>query len=594
LPHRAGGKAQVFWLLVPATDTGGTPIDWQRHLLSDAENNCAMMVVDGDSRITAINRAFVVMTGFDDSEVLQRSPVVLSSGRHSEEFFHSFWVRLNNFGSWTGQFFNRRKNGHIYPEWKTVKRVRDLTGELVSYISTAQDISDGEVNIRRLSRLAYHDNLTGLPNRRLLEDRLAQAVNPRSDRAGSSFSLLYIDLDGFKPINDQLGHDAGDAVLEEIARRLKASVRRADTVARIGGDEFVILLQSTTQPRDVQRVVDLMLAKLSAPLQVGVHSVQVGASIGCARFPIDGEDGATLLKHADVAMYQAKQRGRNQCCFFDTVVNSSGPVNLSQDLWGVYERGELSLVYQPIITALTPHVLSSCEALLRWSHPVAGNIGPDVFIPLAEDSGAIVPIGLWVLEQACHQLRQWTDRGLAEFSMAINISPKQLRDANFVTAVRGILDAAAVAPTRLTLELSEANLSSIDAGDCRRLEELRAVGVKISIDDFGAGGTSVKRLKSFPVDQIKIDRNFIQDIVPSRDARAISNCFVGIGIALGIEVVAEGVETVEQADVLASQGCQLIQGYLTGKPMLPQAFSALAFWRQQFGARIPGLKTGTR
>lgn len=564
VPLPAYGQLEYFWLLNSCSkdelkhDAGLQ----QFELLVDSKNG--LLVTDADNKICAVNSAFTRITGYEASEVMGRDPSLLSAGRHDSAFYQAFWIELIEAGSWSGEFFNRRKNGQIYPDWKTVKVVKNAVGATVAYLSVFADSSHQHSETEQLSRLAYHDALTGLPNRRLLDDRMVHAIS-QAQRDGAGLSLLFIDLDRFKPINDDLGHEVGDRVLQEIGLRLKKSIRQCDTAARVGGDEFVVLLQSAVRPEDIETIATTLLSKLSEPIVAGEHQLLIGASIGCARYPQDGLDSVSLLKHADSAMYAAKRFGGNHFCLHEPEGDHAVLANLGLDLWRAIDRHEMHLMYQPQVTA-DGH-LRGCEALLRWTHPTLGAVSPSTFIPIAETNGAILPLGDWVLETACLQLRQWQKAGLTDLTLSVNVSSRQLHDPEFVERVHQSLLASGVAPQALELEITETEALKCGEGGQRYLEPLRALGVKLAIDDFGTGYSSLSRLKTLTVDRLKIDQSFVRDLATSPGARAISQCFVSMGLAMGMEVVAEGVETTEQFHVLTSQGCHLIQGYLTGYPM---------------------------
>jgi diguanylate cyclase (GGDEF)-like protein len=443
--------------------------------------------------------------------------------------------------------------------------VEDANGKVLSYVAAIADLSHRDENSEQLTQLAYHDALTGLPNRRMLEDRLLQAITD-SSREGCGLCVLYLDLDRFKPVNDELGHDVGDLVLQEVGARLKAAVRSGDTVARVGGDEFVIVLQSTSPVHDAESIASGILNALNSPIRAGYHTVSIGASIGCAIYPHDGQDAAALLKHADAAMYGAKRFG-TQFSFYET--GSETPTfNLGFEIWQALERNEMHLVYQPQVRSVAQGRLRGCEALLRWNHSTLGEISPSTFIPIAEKNGAIVLLGSWVLLTACKQLRQWQSQGVNDFTMSVNVSLRQLRDPNFVTYLSGILAESGIASEYLELELSETESLLYQDEDRLHIEAVRKLGVKIAIDDFGVAFSSLAKLHSLSISSLKINPQFVKDLAESADARAISNCMVAIGVAMGIEVIAEGVESAEQLAVLSAQGCHVTQGYWTGHPML--------------------------
>lgn len=575
VPHKTYARVEFYWLLHPS-DTGTADNQsavQQFELLTESRHG--LLLTDARGVICATNPSFSRITGFEASEVCGRNPSILGSGRHDSGFYQEFWNELNTIGNWSGEFFNRRKNGQIFPEWSTVKAVKNIAGDTLAYLSVFSDSSHHRSDTEQLLRLAYHDALTGLPNRRLLEDRLTQALS-LAQREGTGLSLLFIDLDRFKPINDRLGHEVGDLVLQEVARRLNQSVRQGDTVARIGGDEFVILLQSAVRTEDVELIASKLLSRLSEPVTASDHQLLIGASIGCARFPQNGSDTNTLLHNADSAMYAAKRFGGNHFCFHEFEGEQNAYADLGLDLWRALERQEMHLLYQPQVTASGQ--LCGCEALLRWTHHAHGVVSPLTFIPIAETNGAILSLGDWVLETACRQLRQLQDAGLPLSTMAVNVSSRQLHDPDFSNRVCQILLATGVASSALELEVTETEALQCEV-DCRQLlHSLRAMGVKIAIDDFGTGFSSLSRLHELPIDRLKIDQSFVRDLATSPKARAISQCFVSMGQAIGIEVVAEGVETSEQHQVLSAQGCHMFQGYFTGRPMTADAL--LAYYRQ--------------
>ena len=571
VPFQRFCHQEVFWLLQPHQPAAMSEVARLQTFALLHNSTHGLLLMDAQRTICAANAAATQITGYGAHELLGNTPHLLSSERHDGAFYQSFWTELLSRGSWSGELFNRRKSGQIYPEWKTAKLVKNPQGQTVAYMAAFADSAQHDSSTEQLSRLAYHDALTGLPNRRLLDDRLAQAFN-QAQRDGTGMSVLFIDLDRFKPINDQLGHEVGDLLLQEIAKRLKKSVRQGDTAARVGGDEFVILLQSAVRREDVVNIINKVLSRLSQPITAGAHQLLVGASIGCARYPQDSTDVATLLKHADSAMYAAKRFGGNHFCFFEPEGEHNALANLGQDLWRALERQELHVLYQPQVTATGQ--LRGCEALLRWQHPTLGEVSPLTFIPIAEANGAILSLGDWVLDTACHQLRQWQQVGLTHMTLSVNVSSRQLRDPDFAQRVCQTLLRTGVAPGALELEITESEAMQSSADGQQRLAPLRALGVKIAVDDFGTGYSNLSRLQTMPVDRLKIDQSFVRDLAASANARAISQCFVSMGTAMGMEVIAEGVETPEQHQVLLDQGCHLIQGYFTGRPMTGEALAA--------------------
>ena len=566
-------RYEICWLLRPAAQDGTDALEIQKLFFSGLKSEAGVIVTDPFGTIYAVNDGFSRITGYSESEVLGKNPSTPGAGRQDASYYQDFWVDLLGVGNGNGELFNRRKNGQIFLEWQSVRRVEDAQGRVVSYVAAIADLSHSESDPKLLTQFAYHDALTGLPNRRKFEFRMAQAITEAS-RDGEGLCVLFLDLDRFKPINDEMGHHVGDLVLQEIANRLRASVRSGDTVARVGGDEFVVLLQSKAPVQEAESIASGILSALAAPIQAGVHAVTVGASIGCAVYPQDGDDIASLLKHADAAMYGAKRFGM-QFSFYETGADAHARPNLGFEIWRALERNEISLVYQPQVRSAEGGRLRGCEALLRWNHSSLGEIPPTTFIPIAEKNGAILSLGNWVLSTACRQLREWQDRGLQNFTMSLNVSLRQLRDPNFAFQVQSAVAASGIPPETLELELSETESLLYQEEDRKHIKALRDLGVKIAIDDFGLAFSSLAKLNSLSINCLKINPQFIQDIAQSSDARAISSCMLAIGVALGIEVIAEGVESAEQMEVLAAQGCHVIQGYFTGRPISADALLKL-------------------
>ncbi len=575
MPVRKLDRLEMFWLLSAEVQSGLSDIEIQKLMLMSSDCAEGLLICDASGLVRSVNPAFSRITGYSASDMVGENPRLLSSGRQDADFYRSFWTYLTDAGSWTGEFFNRKKNGHIYAEWKSVRAVKNERDETVSYISAIVDITHRDSEAQQLANLAYHDSLTGLPNRRLLEDRLTQAMVIAS-REASNFCVMYIDLDKFKPINDEFGHQVGDLVLLEVSARLQATVRHSDMVARVGGDEFVILLQSPVNDEDAYSIASSVLSALSAPIQLPDGKVlSISVSMGGARYPIDGDDVPTLLQNADAAMYGAKRFGLD-FSFFETGSIVHPAPDLGFEIWKALERQELYLLYQPQVTPDKSRTVRGCEVLLRWKHAVFGDLFPLTFIPIAERNGAIVALGYWVLETACQQLSQWQAGGLPDLTLSVNISSRQLQDPQFAERVGQILLAHGIKPSSLELEISEADAMQYLQDGRSRLSQLREMAVKIAIDDFGSGYSSLSRLASLPIHRLKIDQSFVRDLAQSGEARAISDCFIGVAAAMGMQVTAGGVESEAQMEVLASQGCNLVQGYLTGKPMSAEAFLSWA------------------
>ncbi len=573
VPKQVGGRIEVHWFLQEGQSTDDSPMQFLMDLVHSATSENGVFLSNPFGTIAAVNQAFCQISGYEDWELVGNNPRILSSGRHENSFYQDFWLELLDKGSWSGTVFNRRKGGQIFLEWQTIKMVENEDGQVVGYLASAVDLSYTDPATRRLQTLAYTDPLTGLPNRRKLVDYLSQTLGSGHAQR-HPLALLFIDLNRFKPINDELGHEVGDLVLKEVARRMGKVLLPVDLLARVGGDEFVVVLSGPRRADQAEQVANLLQHALVPSMPIGIHQLKLGASIGCARYPQDAEDMETLLKHADSAMYAAK-RFALPFCFFDAGMDSKTLPNLEFDLWQALERGEITLLYQPQVRN-DGQALRGCEALMRWKHPVVGDVEPSVFIALAERSGAIVPLGNWALEHACQQLRAWRNAGLLDLTLSLNVSVRQLRDPEFIRLVEASLAENHLPPASLELELNEGQAGMIIQNDTRPIQALRQLGVRIAIDDFGSSFNSLARLNTLSISSLKINAECVQELVHSADARAISNCMIAIGQALGIEVIAQGVENAEQAKVLQAQGCRVIQGFYSGRPVTAETLPALA------------------
>ena len=526
-----------------------------------------IVVTDGSGAIISVNPAFTAVTGYRADEVLGCNPKLLKSGRHDEAFYRGMWSEIARCGQWQGEIWNRRRNGEIYPEWMNISAVHGRDGEPVYYVAVFSDISLVKQNEERLHRLAHYDALTGLPNRALFADRLRQALI-QAQRGATQVGLLFIDLDRFKLVNDTLGHRAGDDLLQEVAARLQAAVRAQDTVSRLGGDEFTVILPELHAPAGAANVAEKIIEVLSMPFFLGRREVFVTPSIGIAVYPLTGDDAESLIKHADIAMYQAKAEGRNTYQYFrpGNDAASRDVFELEHGLRHALNRGEFRLVYQPEVEIESGRVIA-VEALLRWQHPTRGDIPPADFIPVAEDSGLIDAIGEWVLREACAQARRWQENGLAPVRMAVNLSVRQLRNPRFAEKVVEILDETGLAPEWLEVELTESMLMQHARDMMGILWQLKSIGVRLSIDDFGTGYSSLNYLKRLPVDTLKIDRSFIEGLGRNQNDQAISNAIIALANSLNLRVVAEGVEKQEQLWYLREHHCCDAQGFFFSKPV---------------------------
>lgn len=526
-----------------------------------------MLITDKRGRIEAINPAFSDITGFSADEMRGQLPSRLKSGRQPESFYRQMWRALAQRGKWQGEIWNRRKNGEIYPEWLSITAVKDDSGDTSHYIGLFSDISERKNAEDRIQHLAHHDQLTNLANRQLLQNSLEKAID-QSRRTNNHTAVLLLNLDRFKPINDSLGHDLGDALLQQVAHRCQSVVRIEDTVSRPGADEFVIVLPEIIHPMDAAAVARKLLTAISRPYLLGEHEIRITGSVGIAVFEGDGTTPAELLRHADAAMYRAKAEGRDTFQFYaeDMNTESLGDLLLENQLRGAIDRGELELHYQAKVCALDGR-LTGAEALLRWRHPDLGLISPNRFVPVAEECGLIVSIGEWVLSETCRQLKAWRDAGLQAVPVAINLSAQQFLGRKLVPLVESMLDHYDLPAELLGLELTETMLMRDVDRTMETLGELRDMGIEISIDDFGTGYSSLAYLKKFRVSTLKIDRGFVHDIHRENADGKIAAAVIALAHSLGMTVVAEGVETHAQQDFLREHQCDQLQGYLFGRPM---------------------------
>jgi len=544
------------------------------------ESQEGMIITDIDQRILRINRACSEITGYSPEEAVGQTPRLFSSGRHDAAFYREMWASIEGSGVWKGELWNRRKNGEVFPEWFSISAVKGEDGRVSHYVASFIDISQRKTAEDEIKHLAFYDPLTHLPNRRLLMDRLRHALIAGA-RSESSGALLFIDLDNFKTLNDTLGHGKGDLLLESVARRLTASVREEDTVARLGGDEFVVMLEglspnSNDAGAQTRLVGEKILRALNEHHDLAGLSYHSTASIGIALFAHQADTVDELLKRADLAMYQAKAAGRNTLRFFDPEMQSvvTARVALEADLREGLRKNQFALHYQPQVAA--DGSITGAEALLRWRHPLRGMIPPLEFIPLAEETGLILPLGNWVLETACAQLKAWdANANTAQLTLAVNVSARQFRHADFVEQVLAVLQRSGADPQRLELELTESLLLEDVEGVIAKMTALKARGVYFALDDFGTGYSSLSYLKRLPLDELKIDQSFVRDVLTDPNDAAIARTIVALGRSMGLIVIAEGVETREQRDFLAANGCSNYQGYLFGRPVPADEFERL-------------------
>ncbi|CAG0987303.1 partial putative signaling protein, partial [Rhodocyclaceae bacterium] len=528
----------------------------------------AIMITDAAATILSVNPAFTEITGYPAEEAVGRNPSVFASGRHDAAFYAAMWNELKRSGAWEGEIWDRRKNGEVYPKWASINAVNDPeSGAVTHYIAIFSDITERKENEARIEHLAYHDALTGLPNRFALQARLAQSLAD-ARRNGTQVALMFIALDHFKTINDSLGHDIGDQLLMTVARRISATLRESDTVARLGGDEFVIVVPGVGSPEDAARVAEKVIEHVGEPLALAGHKLHTSPSIGIGIFPTDGHNAETLMKNADIAMYYAKQHGRNAYRFFTADMNAVATerLMLETQLRAALDRNQISLVYQPQIHLATG-IIVGVEALARWNHPERGLVMPETFIPVAEETGLIIPLGAWVIEEACRQAVAWRAAGMPPLRVSVNLSPHQFRDHALARHVGEILERTGLPADNLELELTESAMTSNTEHVIETLRALRDLGVHIAVDDFGAGYSSLAYLKRLPIDRLKIDRSFVSDMEQNANGVAIANGIVALATTLGLSVTAEGIETPAQLEILRSFECTDGQGFLFSRPL---------------------------
>jgi len=531
------------------------------------ENNTeAIMITDADHNLVSINRAFTEITGYTADEVLGKNPRFLSSGRHGKSYYEAFYESLNSKDQWRGEIWNKRKNGEIFPEWSTISVLRDEQGKITHYIAVFLDITERKKEEERIQYLANYDVLTNLPNRYLLNDRLEQGLN-LAQRHQTKMAVLFIDLDHFKNINDSLGHDVGDELLKQVALRLQGCLRRSDTLARQGGDEFVALLGDLGSEDEATFVAEKMIESLRGEFPVSEHHLVVTPSIGVSIYPDDGETSVQLLRNADLAMYRAKESGRNQLQYYEPSMNVKAVqrLQLENDLRIAIAKDQLMLYYQPKVSVSSGMVVGM-EALLRWQHPELGFISPAQFIPVAEESGMINEIGDWVLRQAALQQRIWQSMGYRIVPVAVNLSVRQFGQKDLVEKIRAIVHETGLEPHYIELELTESILMDMGENNLGVMDRLNEAGFALALDDFGTGYSSLSRLKLLPVKSLKIDQSFVRDIATDENDEAIVNATAVLAHAMEMKVVAEGVETQVQLDFIRDMLCEEYQGYLFSRP----------------------------
>ena len=585
-------SGEIFWAslsLSLSRDAQGNPtailgylVDITERLKAEAElrlqaaifeySNESIIVTDVSKRILSVNRSFTKITGYEAHETIGQLPSMLESGLHDQFFYDEMNASIADNGLWIGELWNRRKNGENFPAWMSTSAVRNQEGVITHYFSVFTDLTERKNAEQQIYRLAYHDVLTGLPNRSRLHTLLRQALL-EAQRHKTHGAIMFIDLNRFKQINDSLGHAHGDILLKEVAKRLTASLRSADIISRIGGDEFVAALVNITKHEDAAVVAQKILDSLSMPIMVEGHELQISASIGISVYPDDGNDAETLIKNADIAMYRAKQgEAHDGYLFFSPDMNQRAleRLKLENSLRRALERDELVLHYQPQ-QCLQSGKIVGAEVLLRWNRPGTGMVSPGDFIPLAEETGLIVPIGQWILETVCARNKEWQRAGLPIVKLAVNISAKQFRPT-LPRLVAEILARHELDARFLELEITESMIMQNVEGVIAMMDDFQQLGTSLSLDDFGTGYSSLSYLKRFPIDKLKIDQSFVRGVTKDADDEAITKAIISLSRNLGLRVIAEGVETEEQLAFLRSAGCEEIQGYYYSRPLPEEDF----------------------
>ena len=525
-----------------------------------------VLVTNAEQRIVHVNPAFSRITGYSNEEILGQHPTLLKSGRHDAAFYHSLWQALESRGAWSGEVWNRRKSGEIYPQWQCIRVIHDEQGNISHYVAVFSDITALKRSQRELDYLAHHDPLSNLPNRLLFTERVAHALK-RSSNEELQGAVLLIDLDHFKHINESLGHNVGDLLLKSVGERLQSDLPAGCTLARLGGDEFGLLSENCSEAAQAAELAQRLLRSLETPFRFDGHELYIGASIGISLFPEDGDSVEQILRNADSALFKAKSSGREGYAFYiqELTDYARQRVELASSLRHALDNDELRVYYQPLHD-LHDGCQVGMEALVRWQHPQRGLVPPGEFIPIAEDNGMIGAIDAWVLEQACRQMMRWNAEGSALRFVAVNVSSRLFSRGELDQRVASVLAATGLPPEQLELEVTESAIMEDPDAALKLLTRLRALGIRLAIDDFGTGYSSLARLKRLPVDKLKLDQSFVRGLPDDPEDAAIARAVIALGKSLGLKVLAEGIEQPEQADFLRGLGCNYGQGYHFGRP----------------------------
>ncbi len=550
--------------------------------------NEAIIVTDNKGFIQTVNRSFSEVTGYTEKEVVGKTPAILNSGKQDKYFYKKFWKEIINQGAWQGEIWNKRKSGEVYPEWLNISSIRDENGQISNYICQFTDITNRKKSEEELHFHAYHDSLTSLPNRHLLFEKLKNLCLLNQEQP-TYFAVLFCDLDRFKMINDSLGHDVGDELLKSVANRLETKLRDNDIIARTGGDEFIVVIEGEKSLKNLDKICLQILSLFEQSFQTKYGEFKTSISIGVSQFPADSKDVRELISFADVAMYKIKKSGGNHYSFFDVKEKSliQQRLELESEISQAIEKDQFEVWYQPQINTETYEVYG-VECLIRWNHPEQGLISPDLFIPIAEANGSIKELGYFVLKTACHQLRQWRINNVFTGVMAINVSLRQFERNDLLGQVKKTLTDEMLPAESIELEVTESLFSENNNYHTPILFALREMGIKVAIDDFGTGYSSLQRLKSLPIDNVKIDKCFVDNIEHSPEDVAIVMATILLSKTFKVDVIAEGIETQEQANKLSDLGCFNQQGYLYSRPLRADDFE---IWLADFTLNNKDRKT---
>ncbi|WEK54087.1 MAG: EAL domain-containing protein [Candidatus Cohnella colombiensis] len=532
-----------------------------------------IMITDKQLKILSVNQAFTTMTGYTEREAVGHTPRLLHSGLQDQYFYIKMWESIHATGFWEGEIWNKRKNGELYPEWLSITTLRDEGGNITNYIGMFADITERKQTEEHLKYLAHFDKLTGLPNRTLLCELVNEAT-VRCMKTIRKFALFFIDLDRFKMVNDSLGHSVGDKLLQQVAKRLSSVVRSDDVVSRLGGDEFIIVLQHLEEPEEAILIANQLISSIKQPFSVADNELYLNASIGICMYPNHGEDFETLLKNADLAMYQAKiQNGGYQ--FFNENILSTflRKLELENELRWAIAKNQITLHYQPQVSAETGD-MKGMEALIRWNHPTLGPVSPGEFIPIAEETGIIMEIGKWVLKEVCAQLNRWSSKSYVVPPIAINLSARQFLAPDLASTFHDIVRQTCCNPQHIVIEITESSSMHDIESVLPILHEFKSFGFQIAIDDFGKGYSSLGYIKQFPIDILKIDLSFVQELISDSKSTVITKAIIDMSHGMNLQVIAEGVETLEQLEYLRTMNCDIVQGYVIDRPMPSEQLEA--------------------